>query len=831
MDEIVDQYKKELVKVNEINNIESFKAKCNQKEENLVNVELEIKLHNIDRNTFESFIDIFKMSNIEYEKSINIIKNNDANKESIIRTIVFDGDKKSEINGRKRLLQNKRFKINECEYKVSLSLEDKYMVKSTAADIVRIKFRKSKIITVSNYQWSLDLTCVYSTTDVMKLKEIKEKVFGAENILDFPDIAYEIELELKNGNTQFSLNDLNTGVKLLLSTINPNYENTRQLAEELGLICAQMGIDQTDSPTIKKIFPKVVSITRNEYSKIYPPVGYYITDKLDGKRAILSIHHGKGCIITDKITEIDDTFDQKWTILDGEYYNGEFYAFDAIIINDEQLFDEKFSTRIDKLQQYKNKHVKVKKYTFITATVPSELEKEITQARISDEKTDGYIITKDGDGYMDTLNYKYKDLEHNTIDFLAKLAPEKSDIPGFTLYYLFVGITRRMFNNLKLRYCINYQLIFDIRTFGEYFPIQFSSCNMPYAYKYYRDNKLEPLDIDGKVVELLCVENCGSMSTDKIVKWKEIGIREDRKNETNYYGNDYRIAELTWLNFIDPFTKEELWNGVKDIYFATEKESMYEAQITYVSFCKNTLITDLLNEMTTIIDIGAGKGQDLGRYYKAKVKNLYAIDKDRAALSELIQRRLTGTAETAVNVMVADMNDDYKLLVERMKSHFNLTAVDAIVCNLAVHYFLGSKDEMTNFVLFCERMLKSGGIVILTCFFGEKIHDLPAEWDIYQDNVLKYSIKKEYVGDTLGIGQKIGVKLPFSNGEYYSENLVNTEELVKEFKSFGFSLKSKKSLLHYMNDFKARNHATAALLTEDDKKYIELYGEIVVTKK
>lgn len=826
MDELIDQYKKELVKVNGSNHSETFMSKINKIKENLLNVELEVKIHNASKEMFEQFEKTYEMYDIPFNKSINLIKQSDSNKETIIRTITFDEKGKTEINSRKRLLQNRRNRVNEYEYGITLSLEDSYNIKSAEIDLIRIKFRRSKIINITNYQWSLDLTYVHTSHNISELKKIKDELFAC-NIAERTDIGYEIELELKNGNTQFTINDLNMASKHLLQTINPNFENTHQLSEELNYICAQIGIDPTSSPTIKKLFPKVVSITRSEYNNIYPPKGYYITDKLDGKRAIMSIHDGKCYIVTDKLIEIEGEFSQKWTILDGEYYNKKFYAFDAIIINGEKLMYKTFSERIEYLKKLPD--INMKKYTLITADKPHDLEIEITSKRIDDEKTDGYIITKDGDDYMSTLNYKYKDLDHNTIDFLAKRSPTLSDVEGTTLYYLFVGISRKMFENLKLRFCPEYREIFNTTTFGEYFPIQFSSCNMPYAYKYYRDSKLE--DIDGKIVELLCIENCGSMSTNKIVKWKEIGIREDRKNETNYYGNDFRIAELTWLNFVDPFTKEELWNGVKDMYFATEKESIYEAQISYINFCKSTLISDLLSNLSNVLDVAAGRGSDLGRYYKAKIKNLYAIDIDRSALSTLVQRRLSNSFQvtTAVNVMVADMNNEYGILVDRLHSHFELTTIDAIVCNLAVHYFLNSIEGMMNFVLFCSKMLKSGGIVILTCFFGEKIHELPAEWDIYQDNVLKYSIKKEYVGDTLGVGQKIGVKMPFSNGEYYSENMVNTTVLINEYKKFGFTLKSKKSLISYMDDFKSRNHST--ILTDDDKKYIDLYGEIILIKK
>jgi hypothetical protein len=53
--------------------------------------------------------------------------------------------------------------------------------------------------------------------------------------------------------------------------------------------------------------------------------------------------------------------------------------------------------------------------------------------------------------------------------------------------------------------------------------------------------------------------------------------------------------------------------------------------VKVINFIKDGLISSL-SHSNWIIDIGAGKGQDLGRYYNAGIKNLIAIVQYSSAL-------------------------------------------------------------------------------------------------------------------------------------------------------------------------------------------------------
>ena len=77
----------------------------------------------------------------------------------------------------------------------------------------------------------------------------------------------------------------------------------------------------------------------------------------------------------------------------------------------------------------------------------------------------------------------------------------------------------------------------------------------------------------------------------------------------------------------------------------------------------------------------------------------------------------------------------------------------------------------------------------------------------------------------------MGILLPFSNGEYYREYLVNTTFFISEFTRRGFRLVTLKSFDKYEDDFAARNPEKSLQLSADDKKYLWLYGEMVFMRE
>ena len=362
--------------------------------------------------------------------------------------------------------------------------------------------------------------------------------------------------------------------------------------------------------------------------------------------------------------------------------------FDVIAVDGRKVTDEGFEKRIalaetasNIIKQFGIK-ISPKMFIQLTEQTPEGLKKEMD--KVMEEKypfkTDGAILVEPGQIYRNTSNYKFKSIEDNTIDFLAmRCPPSVLGRPPFVdrkdskLYLLFNGITPEAYHKMGFKKCKGYEDIFGKTKVSEhrsnYFPIQFSPSDCPLAYLYQHPNVATPQDVHENIVELRCKDAAASKQTTKGTKgseaivgvgsfhtettcsaaggitqlpnWELVKIRDSGLSELTrkrYFGNNFRITELTWINYLDPFPYKQLWNGPVGSYFKREKSGIYFAQTAYTSFIKSRRIQSY-HDYDRIYDFGAGQGQDLKRYMDAQVKFLMVLDKDRTALAELSRRK------------------------------------------------------------------------------------------------------------------------------------------------------------------------------------------------
>jgi len=626
---------------------------------------------------------------------------------------------------------------------------------------------------------------------------------------------------------------------------------------------------------MKRLLPQATAMTRATYRDIYPPTGYFLTDKADGKRALGAVYEGRGVIAGDVLlpfapaTATRSATLNADTIVDGELVFAAdgaptLYAFDVIVVAGVDVTRDDFAARLAALPRAvailreAGVPAEAKLYTHLAGRTPAELRREIEAVHGATRpySIDGLIFVKPGDPYADTSNEKWKPAEHNTIDFLVRRAPPSLlgkapyiDASGCKLHMLFVGISSDRLESLGMRRCPGYADLFGANS-GPYNPIQFAPSDAPFAYLYQHPDDSPLGELDGQIVEGRAL-NIGATST----TWEMVRIRDDRRGEQagrRYFGNDFYVAEMIWLNYVDPFPIDQLWTGPADGYFLGEKLDIYRPQTAAISFVKSQRIRTLAH-VGLVVDLGAGNGQDIGRYIDAGVRALVAVDRDRAALAELVRRKYSfadrgrrGNRErehsarsaTTIYTVAADIGApaaDTVALVANLLSRAEVAA-DAVVCNLAVHYWVGSLESLRNFVVLARTLVKVGGTVVISAMFGEKIVSLLREakigkgdkWNVYQGDVLKYSLHRLYASETLqAVGQKIGVLLPFSSGTYYEEYLVNTRTLKAEFEARDFELVVEASMDTAIADFEARNTDLGSKLTADDRRYIGLYGELV----
>jgi len=71
------------------------------------------------------------------------------------------------------------------------------------------------------------------------------------------------------------------------------------------------------------------------------------------------------------------------------------------------------------------------------------------------------------------------------------------------------------------------------------------------------------------------------------------------------------------------------------------------------------------------------------------------------------------------------------------------------------------------------------------------------------------------------------VLLPFSGGGYYEEFLVNSHAITTEFAAKGFSrAHTPANVAESIPEFASRQHSLGSSLTDGDRAYLALYGEI-----
>ncbi|HVE13752.1 MAG TPA: hypothetical protein VNI01_10195, partial [Elusimicrobiota bacterium] len=575
--------------------------------------------------------------------------------------------------------------------------------------------------------------------------------------------------------------------------------------------------------SLKQLLPQVRAITRGDYRKLYPPRGLYLTAKADGKRAVALAQDGRARVVADRLLAFagaERAAREGETVVDGELVEAPagpaFYAFDVIAVAGESVAGEGFERRLARLPEAVGRlraggvPAVAKSFAHLAGETPAELEREIRGVLEAPQafQADGLIFVEPGRPYAATCSSKWKGLEHTSLDCLARRAPQAArgappfaDRPGHRLHFLFVTIDEGLYAALGLQLCPGYAELFGPRPArarspraprAGVFPIQFAPCDAPLAYLYQHPDASPLGEVDGRVLEVRCAGACAAAGGGApLADWEAMRLRADRQAELEagrYFGNHYLVAETTWLNYVDPFPLEQLWAGPSDDYFLRPKAAPYGAQTAALSFLKDQRIAQL-GGAAWVVDLGAGKGQDLHRFRAAGVHRLVVVDKSRAALAELVRRNYAlargGPARPArrmtLYALAADATQPAAGLLERLRAlGVPAEGADALVCNLAVHYFLGSAEGLGNFAELARGAVRPGGQLVLTILRGDAVHAAftaaglgPGQaWEAREKGALKYSLQRLYAGDELeAAGQRIGVLLPFSDGRHYEEPL------------------------------------------------------------
>lgn len=780
-----------------------------------------------------------------------------------IRRVTFlpDGTKQDEYASKKPEGRPVRVTQAGLPHRVALSREcpaGEFVLDSSAT--LRVKKRASYQLTPV---WRADLTLVRELPgqQASLLATVKSQLFGSSRasadllagVEESRALRYEFELEFTGEPAQAEPAALRSIVEQIQQGVNPHYLEAARYLQGVQHVAALLLKDRRLRQVgLKQLLPAALALTRSDYMKIYPPVGYYVTDKADGVRTV-AVTRGQELQVLGKDLKARTlpagVPPPQTTLVDCEQVGETLYVFDVMVCDGQTLHDRPLEERLARLEdactavRLYGQKAEPKQYRVLANRDPASLRAvfEATRDQKRPYRTDGLILVRPGQNYMNTVTYKWKPSSENTIDFLVR-RDEAAD-----RYLLFVGIGEQTFRQLGLRHCRGYRDLFPA-TEASYFPTLFQPATAPEAYVYTPKELPQgfPDSLDGLVVEFRCAGGClGAAGRGAAVEWEPVRVREDRAREQRYYGNDFRTAEAVWSNYMDPFSFEHLYDGpAGQAYFRQDKAGAYVKPTYFVSHVKEGLIARL-QDSQWVVDLGSGKGQDLGRYLRSGIRNLVAVDPDRTAVTELVRRRhdlaRKGSGSMALHVVIGSFTEPHAVLARDIRAvrGFPSQGCDGVVCNLAVHYAAATAEQLRNFAALCGELVREGGTVTLTYMDGGRVLQLLAEnrvglnesWQVYQDDVRKYAILREFRGARLtAAGQQIRVLLPFSE-EMYPEYLVNPASLDAAFARHGMPLEDRGSFADKLEEFGVREAGVARRLTADDRTWVSLYSYSVYRRK
>ena len=584
--------------------------------------------------------------------------------------------------------------------------------------------------------------------------------------------------------------------------------------------------------TFKRLGNNAKALTKFVYvTEVLPNITeYMVTDKADGERAFLIADENSSVYFTaTEQQELKSTMDFVG-VFDCELIDDVLYIFDVLEWNGQSLVDEPFRERHKFLLQIKpNKNVSAKTYKPLNI---STYQMNIA-AKYNERKPyqiDGLIFTSLNDSYLRTENFKWKPPNQLTIDFL------------YASSILWVGMNRRLWKRLGFPLPPNYRELLkphiNVDKFmrgdtitSEYFPVPFETSmqihiDMPDFGK--------DLAYEGKIIELSVERDAKT----KKYKWLFHHIRVDRTKElnNNYFGNDYRIAELTLQSALNPLTMNDLiasYTTITKGFYFRKQDDTYTAIRKFNNYVKKILIQRHATQ--NVVDLASGKGQDIMKYIYNKVSILNLVEIDDNAIEELIMRKYTMAEQIHVpdinspiniragkpygvilKVWSLDLNRPWKENAMHMKS---VVGSKNIFCNFALHYMMWDLKHIENICAFVDHFLEKGCEFIFTAFDGVKVKQfIKKPWET-----------EKYMVAASSKPNAIRVRLPCSD-EPYDEPIIDLAILDRVFKKHKIMRTEHASFNLFLQDFRHHKPQFSRMLDSSDLKFIDLYAYTVYKK-
>lgn len=498
--------------------------------------------------------------------------------------------------------------------------------------------------------------------------------------------------------------------------------------------------------------------------KINKNTCYSLTLKLDGKRTFLMSFHANIFEISQKkevtMTSLFTT-EQGPFLLDTEYFQGKWYAFDILISNGYDVRKLPFTERINILNKLVTAigNPLIVKKTFIYSENLYEDTMKIHKQYFSkrNDLIDGIIFTSTDSAYQEP-SLKWKPIYNNSIDLKIK----------------------KIKDSCKWNvYCSGDQLFVypgfeGVLTVSE------------------ADNEIYT---DGTVIEFL-IEN-GSF---KILK-----PRLDKAE-----GNFIDVALDNLSSILEPFDFSSLLDTNT---LAKNKIALYNSR-RFNNFIKRILLKKYSKTAYTLLDLACGKGGDMNKWIDSNITFVKGYDNDKNSLKQAVIRyKSVKTDDTTKNF---NFSFDYADLSEEFlkpdlhqfiqdnngpEKLYKTNGFDVVTCFFAIHYFFQSQQKMNTFFYNIVSNLKLNGYFILTTFDNKQLYNHNYTVDTPDLKITPKSFNETPFNNSIEVYIKDSV-LDQAREEY----IVDFDFLVYTLKQYGLTLVESNLFEYFYKDWKTRNN-------------------------
>lgn len=463
--------------------------------------------------------------------------------------------------------------------------------------------------------------------------------------------------------------------------------------------------------------------------------------------------------------------------------------------------------------------------------------------------------------------HKWKPVENNSIDVFVRLRRDPRTNQVLQVYDNVLSTDTKPLSRDEdasnarkdFKLYVMAQLMVGSMRNGKEAPVPFVIDNEPQdAYIFVVNG--HPRDVEGNIIKDETVVEFAYDTDLKLpmsYRWVPLRTRHDKTDVVQRfkrkYGNNVNVAHSNWQSIqqgitihdikrlSDPATYDNQMKTLRSrmvalrdaaVKSAAKKDAYYQVSNSvgsdlrqFHNWIKSNLIHTYCGVKTTrdgvahgmdVLDLGAGRGGDLHKFYHARAKTVVGVDPDAGnlfiyAIERYNEFKKRYPGFTKMHFVVGDagvplnyedqaraVGDPAKRTEAVMKSIFGATRssghddFDIFNCQFMMHYLFKDDLALGHFCDNVNRHLRKSGYVVITTLDGDLVH---SSWDdtghinnsftdrdgktvLMYDLVRKYDYKAKDVERT---GMAIDVHLPIfmTENTYYTEYLVSSKFLVR----------------------------------------------------